>query len=294
MLSFVCEGGFEMTKIVTKSIFTVAGLAVALTVGVPASQAADILDKITDRSKIVVCTNVNNPPLVFLEPSGAAKGMQIDLLDDFIGRLSKKLGKKVEVELIAVLPANRVQFLQQGKCDILFTSLTVTEERKKLVWFVEPYYYAAGPGLLSKKGTVVKRWEDIKGKPICSNQGSSWNLPVEQKYGGTIVAFQTQQEVDQSLRDGRCIALVSDDSYLQARMLTDTAGHWKDYFIQDLEPFTEGPWGLAIRFDERRFYDFISDTIKDWNKKGTIVDAAKKWKLKPAQLALKAHADAKK
>lgn len=255
---------------------------------------AGVLDKISERATIAVCSNVNNPPLAFMDPSGEAKGMQIELLKDFVDRLSKKLGKTISTTMVPALPANRIQFLQQGKCDVLFTSLTVTEERKKLIQFVEPYYYAAGPALLSKKGVEIESWESLKGKPICSNQGSSWNMPLERKYGATIVAFQTQQEVDQSLRDGRCIALVSDDSYLQSRMVTDKDGVWKDYMIQPLQPFDQGPWGVAINFNEPDFQAFISDAIKDWNKSGLIVDEAKKWGLTPSPFAVGAHEQAAK
>ncbi|MEE3662008.1 transporter substrate-binding domain-containing protein [Brenneria sp. g21c3] len=280
-----------MSKTTLNSLMILGGGLLA-TAFIPNPAQANVLEKIADRGVISVCTNVNNPPLAFLDSSGVAKGLHIDLLNDFTQRLSSRLGKEIKTTLVPVLPANRVQFLQQGKCDILFTSLTVTEERKKLVQFVEPYYYAAGPALLTKKSVTFSRWEDVKGKPICSNQGSSWNLPLEQKFGANIIAFQTQQEVDQSLRDGRCPALVSDDSYLQSRFLNDKDGIWKDYVIQDLAPFTEGPWGLAVRFNEPEYTQFSSDVIKDWNKQGTIIELAKKWGLKPAPFALKAHEEA--
>ncbi|WDF99773.1 transporter substrate-binding domain-containing protein [Pectobacterium carotovorum subsp. carotovorum] len=280
-----------MSKTMLSSLMTLSGVALTASF-IPTIAHADVLEKIADRGVISVCTNVNNPPLAFLESSGETKGLHIDLLNNFTQRLSTQLGKTVKVDLVPVLPANRVQFLQQGKCDILFTSLTVSEERKKLVQFVEPYYYAAGPALLTKKGVTFSNWEEVKGKAICSNQGSSWNVPLEQKFGANIVAFQTQQEVDQSLRDGRCAALVSDDSYLQARFLNDKEGIWKDYIIQNLTPFTEGPWGLAVRFNEPQFTHFISDVIKDWNKQGTIIELAKKWGLKPAPFAVKAHEEA--
>lgn len=277
-----------MKKIIPSTLKTLAGMALAIFTLSHQAQA-EVLEKIADRGVISVCTNVNNPPLAFLDSSGTAKGLHIDLLADFTQRLSDKVGKPIKVDLIPVLPANRVQFLQQGKCDILFTSLTVTEERKKLIQFVEPYYYAAGPALLTKKEVTIPNWEYVKGRNICSNQGSSWNLPLEQKYGANIIAFETQQQVDQSLRDGRCIALVSDDSYLQSRFINDKDGVWKDYTIQKLTPFTEGPWGLAVRFNEPAFTQFISDSIKDWNKKGTIIELAKKWGLTPAPFALRAN-----
>lgn len=275
-----------------RSTLAVSAALLALT---PAtSWAGDVLAKVAERGKLTVCTNVNNPPSAFLEPSGQARGMHIDLLDDLRERLAKKVGKPVETELVPTLPANRVQFLQQGKCDIIFTSLTVTPEREKLIQFIQPYYYAAGAGLQTRKDVTIASWEELKGKPVCSNQGSSWNLPLEQKYGATIVAFQTQQEVDQSLRDGRCIALVSDDSYLQSRFLTDKDGVWKDFIVQDLKPFSEGPQGLAIQFEDPNFQAFLSETTTDWHATGKVIEVAKKWGLRPPLLAEELHAKYKK
>jgi polar amino acid transport system substrate-binding protein len=271
---------------------TLACLASAATV-IPV-QAGDALAKIADRSKLAVCTNVNNPPLAYLEPSGKARGMHMALLEDLRLRLSKKLAKDIQTELVPTLPANRVQFLQQGKCDMIFTSLTVTPEREKLVQFIEPYYYAAGAALFTRKGMKIAKWEDLKGKPICSNQGSSWNLPLEQKFGANIVAFQSQQEVDQSLRDGRCIALVSDDSYLQSRLITDKEGHWKDYMIQELVPFSEGPWGLAVQFGDPQFKTYLSDVVTDWHASGLVIEEARKVGLKPSPLAQNLHDKFKK
>jgi len=258
------------------------------------SQAGDALSKIAERGKMTVCTNVNNPPSAFLEPSGKARGMHIDLLDDLRDRLSKKVGKPVEAELVPTLPANRVQFLQQGKCDMILTSLTVTPEREKLIQFIQPYFYAAGAGLQTKKGVTIASWDELKGKPVCSNTGSSWNLPLEQKYGATIIAFQTQQEVDQSLRDGRCVALVSDDSYLQSRFIIDKEGNWKDHMVQDLKPFSEGPQGIAIQFGDPQFQDFLTGVTTDWAATGKVIEVAKKWGLRPPLLADELHAKYKK
>lgn len=247
--------------------------------------AGEVLDKVTERGRISICTNVNNPPNVFIDSSGKSQGMQVDLMNDMKASLEAKLGKPLEIELVPTLPANRVEFLDRGKCDMIFTSLTVTPERQKLIQFIEPYYYAAGPGLQTKKGVELKAWEDVTGKSVCSNQGSSWNVPLERDYGVKIVAFQTQQEVDQSLRDGRCIGLVSDDSYLQARFLNDKDGVWKDFEVQKLPAFTEGPWGLAIKFGDAEFQKELSDIVAGWHKDGTVIDVAKKWGFTPPKFS---------
>ncbi len=261
-----------------------AVLAIALYAFSGSAMSGEVLDKIKDRGMLTVCTNVNNKPLAFLEPSGEVKGMQIDLLEDFRKRLSAIVKKEIKTELVPTVAANRIQFLQGGKCDIILTSLTVTPERQKLVDLVEPFYYAAGPALLTNKSVKIGSWDDLKGKSICSLQGAGYNRPLEQKFGANIVAFPTQQDVDQSLRDGRCIGLVADDTFLQGRVMSDAAS-WSNYVVQDLKPFEEGPWGIAIRFGDPEFHQFISATEIDWHKSGKIIEAAKKWGLKPPPFA---------
>lgn len=278
-----------MTTSKRLNAFVVFSATITCVLAAPRADAAAVLDKIKDRGRIAICTNVNNPPNVFLDSSGKAQGMQVDLMEDMKVQMEKKLGKPIEIELVPTLPANRVEFLDRGKCDVIFTSLTVTPERQKLIQFVEPYYYAAGPGFQTKKGVTLGKWEELKGKRVCSNQGSNWNLPMERDYGATIVAFQTQQEVDQSLRDGRCIGLISDDSYLQARFLNDKDGTWKDFEVQDLPAFYEGPWGLAIKFGDADLQKTLSDIITSWHASGKIIETAQKWGFKPPKFSAEMH-----
>ena len=274
-----------MTKLTRMSALVAISATSCFAFAAVSAQAGPVADKVKERGRIAICTNVNNPPNVFIDSSGKSQGMQVDLMNDMKASLEGKIGKPLEIELVPTLPANRVEFLDRGKCDMIFTSLTVTPERQKLIQFIEPYYYAAGPGLQTKKGVTLKSWEDLKGKSVCSNQGSSWNVPLERDFGVKIIAFQTQQEVDQSLRDGRCIGLVSDDSYLQARFLTDKDGIWKDFEIQNLPAFTEGPWGLAIKFGDAEFQKDLSDIVIAWHRKGTVIEAAKKWGFTPPKFS---------
>lgn len=274
-----------MNEMMSKSVVVALSATASFVFVTAPAQAGEVMDKVKERGRVSICTNVNNPPNVFLDSSGKSQGMQVDLMNGMKASLEAKLGKPLEIELVPTLPANRVEFLDRGKCDMIFTSLTVTPERQKLIQFIEPYYYAAGPGLQTKKGVDLKSWEALKGKSVCSNQGSSWNVPLERDYGVKIVAFQTQQEVDQSLRDGRCVGLVSDDSYLQARFLTDKDGVWKDFEIQKLPAFTEGPWGLAIKFGDAEFQKELSDIVIAWHKNGTVIEAAKKWGFTPPKFS---------
>lgn len=266
--------------VVRRSVSVLLAAATLAAACLPAA-AGPVLDKIKAQGVVQLCTNVNNPPFAYLAPSGEVQGLQKGLFEEVRAGLAKAAGKDVKLEIVPVLPSNRVQFLQQGKCDLIF-ALTATEERRKVIKFIDPGYYAVGPALVTRKDFTLSRWEDLKGKAICSNTGSGWNPPLEQKYGATVLAFQTQQEVDQSLRDGRCAGLVSDDAFQQYRFLADKEGYWKDYKIQEIAPYTEAlPSSLAINFGDAELDALLTDLVKSWHRSGRTIALAKEVGLTP-------------
>src|SRR5437588_12596260 len=106
-----------------------AALSLALSLG-PA--AAQTLEKIKQRGVLVVGSKADYKPFGFRDPSGAIVGFEPD-----IARLvAEKLGVKLELE--PVVSSNRMQFLQQGKIDLMIATMNVTPERRQTVGIVDP------------------------------------------------------------------------------------------------------------------------------------------------------------
>ena len=57
-----------------------------------------------------------------------------------------------------------MQFLQQGKIDLMIATMNDTPERRKAVGIVEPDYYASGVNVMSSKKAALKNWEQIKAR----------------------------------------------------------------------------------------------------------------------------------
>lgn len=252
------------------------GLSMALgfAAALPAQAACsnDTLKKVLDRGKIVVGVKADYKPWGFRDSNGNLVGMEIDMAND----VAEALG--VDIDLVPVQSSNRMQFLQQGKIDLMIATMSDRTDRRKVVGVPEPPYYTSGTNVLAKKG-MVKSWSDLKGKPVCGKQGAFYNKITSQRYGADIVAFVGNAEAKQALKDGRCIAWVYDDSSIMADL---ASGDWNDYEMP-LNTEDDNPWGLAVPVEEREclYGRFMSGMIYNWHVSGRLIELEKKWGIQP-------------
>src|SRR3954465_11684787 len=223
-----------------KLLLTAAAAVLAAALAA-APAAAQTLEKIKQRGVLVVGSKADYKPFGFRDPSGAIVGFEPD-----IARLvAEKLGGKLELE--PVVSSNRMQFLQQGKIDLMIATMNDKPDRRQLVGIIEPLYYASGVNVLANKKANLKSWEQLKDQKVCGIQGAWYNKPVAEKYGADIVAFKGQAEAETALMQGNCIAWVYDDTAFAERLAD---AKWKDYEMP-LETILEEPWGVAVKLEER-------------------------------------------
>lgn len=252
-------------------------LAAAATAGIlSAGQAhaqSAVLDRVKSTGVLRVGVKTDYRPFGFLDPSGKIVGLEPDLAADMAKRLDARL------ELVPVQTANRIEFLQQGRIDLMIATMSVNEQRRKVVGVIEPFYYAGGTGLLIRKNAGIKAWKDLDGKPICGTQGAYYNRGVAQKYGARIVAFPGNVEAQNALLTGSCIGFVQ-DSTLLASILASGDARWAEYEMPlPVEDIT--PWAIAVPLDERdkAYGDFARKTVADWHRSGLLISLEKKWGL---------------
>jgi polar amino acid transport system substrate-binding protein len=257
-----------------KHLFTAAITAiVALGLVSTAYAGNERFMKVMKRGKVVVGVKADYKPWGFRDTSGKIVGMEADMAKDVANTLG------VELELVPVQSSNRMQFLQQGKIDLMIATMSDRSDRRKVVGIIEPNYYTSGTNVLSKKSAGLKEWSQIKDKPVCGKQGAFYNKIVSQRYGAKIVAFVGNAEAKQALKDGRCIAWVYDDSSIMADL---ASGDWDDYEMP-LKTEDDNPWGLAVPREEldNIWGRFMSGMIYHWHTSGRLIELEKKWGIQP-------------
>jgi len=240
-------------------------------------QADATLDKIQERHRLVVGVLLSGGPFGSIDPANQKpKGLNVDLAEDLGRRLN------AEVELVPVLPANRVQFLQQGKVDLLIANMEWTAERGQILGSVPTPFYRVGGTAAVLKDSKITTWQDLKGQPVCTSQGSSYVKPLTE-FGAELKAFKSSSESLLALRGNNCVAAVHDATLINP-LLADNA-EWKDYraIAPELNPAPSVIWTRLGEVDTQAKLDAI---VKDWHRSGFLIEAEKRHHIAPASPAL--------
>ena len=265
-------------KIIYKSVVATAVLF-ATTVMPISSVSASSLEDVKEAGVLKVGVKADYRPYGHLDPDGNSVGIEPDLARD----VAEKLG--VEIEFVPVVSSNRMQFLEQGKIDLMIATMTDKPDRRKVVDIVDPNYYSSGTNVLAPKQLGLTSWEDLNGKPVCGIQGAFYNKPTAETYGADIVAFKGTAEAYAALQAGNCAAFVYDDSAIVAKT---TEPAFAD-FEMPLPTIDDAPWGLAVALGETEFKEFMSEMVADWHASGRILELETKWGVENTPFAEAMH-----
>lgn len=173
-------------NLICKSIKKIVAVALVASIGasVVACSKSDkssksSLDAIKSKGVWVVGTAPGYPPFEFVK-SSSGKGEVVGADIDLAKKIADELGVKLEVkamEFDSILGA-----LKGNKIDIALTSMTPTEERKKLLDFSDVYYEGENLILVSSKyDKSIKSPEDLKGIKVGLQKGSTQELYVKEE-----------------------------------------------------------------------------------------------------------------
>jgi len=146
------------------------------------------------------------PPMSTLKPDGTWEGFEIDLL--------KMICEKSETdcEIVAIAWDGIIPALQSKKIDMIFTSMSATEERAKKVLFSASYYNSLPIiiGLPDQKWSIDK---DTLAKKIIGVQVSTISgeyIKSKAKDFVDVREYNTQDEVNSDLLAGRIDFMIAD------------------------------------------------------------------------------------
>jgi glutamate transport system substrate-binding protein len=235
-----------------------------------AAMGESTMAKIKAKGKIVIGTKFDQPLFGLKNPTTN----EVDGFDAEIGRL---LAKKIfgddikgKVEFVETTSKVREEAIEQGKVDLVIATYTINAARKERVGFAGPYY-TAGQDLLVKKGdTSITGVESLDGKKVCSVQGSTSlkNLAEKAPKADASITFDKYSLCVEALLDGRVNAVTTDNVILLG-FVADNA----DKVQLVGKPFTQEPYGIGVKKDDKDFRGWVNDQLEAMAKDGSYAKA---------------------
>ena len=114
------------------------------------------VDEIKESGTVNIGVFSDKSPFGYVDENGEYQGYDVY----FGNRIGEDLG--VEINYVSTEAANRIEYLQTGKVDIILANFTVTEERAQEVDFALPYMNVA-LGVVSHDDAVITSLDEIDG-----------------------------------------------------------------------------------------------------------------------------------
>ena len=157
------------------------------------------------------------PPYTTKDASGKSVGWEIDLMDAVCAEL-KETCTIVDVAWDGLIPA-----LESKKIDVIWSSMSITDERKKRIDFTDKYYSSLASMVGPKDGVVGVSPEEIKGKTIGIAVSTTQSAYFKKHFAdvATEKSYATVDESFQDLASGRIDYAFADTGPLKEFLKTD-------------------------------------------------------------------------
>ena len=111
-----------------------------------------------------VVTDATFPPMEFVK-DGKRTGFDIELTETLAAAMGRKI-EWIDIDFKGLIPA-----LVSKRADLAMSAIYITEERRKVVDFSDPYF-AGGLVVLTTKAGTIKSLKDLDGKKVSVQVGT--------------------------------------------------------------------------------------------------------------------------
>ncbi len=234
-------------------------LYVVLSIAVVASGMAfaSRLDDIKSRDKLVCGVNDKLPGFGSVSASGQYEGFDVDFCKAIAAAI---LGDASKVEYRPLSAQERFTAVQSGEVDVLIRNTTWTSSRDTSVGLeFAPTTFYDGQGFMTRKDSGINSLQDLEGRKICVQSGTTTELNLNAVLGAlnvsfTPVIFENSDQLIAAYDQGACDAWTTDKSGLVSLLqsLQDPNAHK----ILDAT-ISKEPLGPSVLDGESELFDAV-------------------------------------
>ena len=210
------------------------------------------LDEIKADGTIRIGVFSDKNPFGYVDENGEYQGYDVY----FANRIGEDLG--VEVEFVSTEAANRIEYLQTGKVDIILANFTVTEERKEEVDFALPYMNVA-LGVVSPNSRVIESLDNWNsGDQMIVISGTTAETYLVENYPDIpLQKYDSYANAKNALENGNGVAWANDNTEVIAFALQN-----EGYTVGISELGSKDTIAPAVSKGNTTLLDWINDEIK--------------------------------
>lgn len=210
------------------------------------------LDEIKKDGTINIGVFSDKNPFGYVDENGEYQGYDVY----FANRLAKDLG--VKVNFVSTEAANRIEYLQTGKVDVILANFTVTDERAEEVDFALPYMNVA-LGVVSRDDNVIKSLDNWnKDDSIIVISGTTAETYLIKNYPDIpLQKFDSYATAKEAFENGTSVAWANDNTEVIAFSLQN-----KGYTVGIPSLGSNDSIAPAVTKGNDTLLDWINEEIK--------------------------------
>lgn len=217
---------------------------------------------------LVVAMELAYPPFETRDDAGEPAGVSVDLIKAF----GTYIGREVQIENTAwdgLIPA-----LQTGAADLVISSMTITEERKELIDFSDPYANAL-LAILANGDSKIASIDDLnqEGKTIAVKSGSTGHMYAEKNLTkAKVLAMPDESACVIEVSQGRADGFIYDQLTIY-RNWQNNQDTTSAVFIPFQDP---EQWGIAVQKGNQKLLDQLNEFLAEYREKGGYEELTEK------------------
>ncbi len=248
------------------------------------------LSGVLDRGRLRVCFEAGFLPFEMISrrgglrarslPSGdERRGAQVTSFVGFDVDVAREMAKALGVDFVPVNTrwSSIIPALVLGRCDIIISGMTITEERRRRVDFSEPYMMAGQTILLNEElRDAVRSYRDLDDEryTVTSRPGTTGEEAVARLIPrARYQPFGREADAIEAVRQGRVSAFVYDRPFNSVFL----AMHGGQGLVFLDDPFTEEALGWAIRKGDPDFRSWLDDFLRGLRESGRYDEIYQRW-----------------
>src|SRR3990167_7825978 len=249
-------------------------LAVMLA-GLVSAEAETTPEKISRTGVLTIGTRTGSPPFAFINKQNEWVGFSIDLVEQaIVPVVAHKLGKPIRVEKKESTPQTRIPLLTSNAVDLIAGTMTDTRSRRESVDF-SLTFFATGAQFLVKKGIRIKEIQDIAGKRVAAQQGSTNARIIRERVPKAVLReFPDQPTAFQALAQGQVDGYTNDGIQLAGlKAKAPNPAQWQ--IVGDF--YSYEPYGMAMRKGDSDFRAVVNNGLMEGIDSGKYFEIYDKW-----------------